>query len=128
MFINTINYVIVMNTNAQDDGVFARLNYGAAPSKVLDFFIENKNDMYSQTEVAEDTNLSNKTAFLAIKHLEKRGLIKLERKIGSANMYRLNLGSAAAKALVKAAFEISSIEANELIKEQEQSERKLLTV
>lgn len=108
-----------MNQPSADLGVFGRLNYGAAPSKVLDFFIENRSDIYTQTQVAEDTRLSNKTAFAAIKHLEKRGLVKLDRRIGSANMYKLNLESEAAKSLIKAAIEIGSIEIDQELMNQE---------
>lgn len=93
-----------------DMGVFSRLNYGAAPSKVLDFFIENKDDTYTQSEISEDTKLSNKTVSLAIKHLEQRGLVKTARKVGQARLLKFNSDSDAAKLLMKAALAIAKFE------------------
>ena len=106
-----------MNTTFNTDpysepnrGVFARLNYGAAPSKVLDFFIENKDDTYTQSEISEDTKLSNKTVSLAIKHLEQRGLVKIARKVGQARLLKFNSDSEAATLLMEAAFALAKIE------------------
>ena len=100
-------------------GVFGRLFSGVAIAKVLDFFIETQ-DIYSQTEVAKHTSLSNKTAFTAINKLKEIEILKLVKRIGQAKIYKLNLEeSKAAQLLEKAAIEIATVENERIIKEQE---------
>jgi len=105
-----------------DMGVFSRLNYGAAPSRVLDFFIKNKDYTYTQSEISEDTKLSNKTVSLAIKHLEERGLIKTDRKVGQARLLKLNTESQATRLLIQAAFELAKFENHKKIVENKREE------
>jgi DNA-binding MarR family transcriptional regulator len=107
-----------MSVEKEELGVYGRLYLGVAPAKILDFFIEYQ-DIYSQSEIARHTSLSNKTAFTAIKKLEKLRLLKLGRKIGQAKMYKLNLEeSKAAQLLTDASLEIARVENEEIIKEQ----------
>ncbi len=108
-----------MASEKDDLGVYGRLFSGVAMAKVLDFFIESQEDVYSQTEVAQHTSLSNKTAFTAVNKLKDIEILKLVRKVGQAKMYKLNLEeSKAAQLLEKAAIEIASIENERIVKEQ----------
>ncbi len=109
-----------MNSSTGEDlGVFGRLFSGIAPAKILDFFIDHEGLTYSQSEVADGAALSNKTAFSTIKKLAELELLKLDRQIGQAKMYKLNLeGSKAAQLLSNTSLEIARIENNKIIKEQ----------
>jgi hypothetical protein len=102
-------------------GVYGRLFSGVAIAKVLDFFIETQ-DVYSQTEVARHTFLSNKTASVAINKLKDIEVLKLARKVGQAKMYKLNLEeSKAAQLLEKAAIEIATVENESIVKHHSHS-------
>lgn len=59
---------------------------GKSTIKILNFFVNNQQQDYSETYVAKKSNLSLKTAYREIPELEKRGIIIQTRNIGKAKM------------------------------------------
>lgn len=70
-----------------------------ATSKILDFFLIYKELDHSESQIAQFSNVSFKTAVKDIKRLEELGIIKMTRKVGNAKLYTINKESEVAKQL-----------------------------
>lgn len=62
---------------------------GKSIIKILNFFVNNQQQDYSETHVAKESNLSLKTAYREIPELEKRGIIIQTRNVGKAKCISL---------------------------------------
>jgi DNA-binding Lrp family transcriptional regulator len=56
----------------------------------LDFIILNRELDYSQSEISRKTNLSSRIVARELETLLDEGVIKITRKLGKTNMYKLN--------------------------------------
>lgn len=83
-------------------------------TRVLDFFIENKNNDYTKTEIAELAGISRPTVYKVLKKFKKRKMIRLSRKIGNAQLYALNQDNPVVKALLELGTKLARIYAQNL--------------
>lgn len=70
-----------------------------ATAKILDFFLIYKELDHSESQIAQFSNVSFKTAVKDIKRLEELGIIKMTRKVGNAKLYTINKESKVTKQL-----------------------------
>ncbi len=79
-----------------------RLVFGDAPIvKVLDFLIGNQEFDYSLTDIAKGAEIAWSTLHECWPELERIGVIKKTRRIGRAELYKLNLENPLVKKLVE---------------------------
>jgi len=76
--------------------------------RVLDFFLMYPSFDYSKSQVAREVGISRITMEKILKRLVKNGAIVKTREIGNAELFKLNVGNAKVKALMKFDFELSS--------------------
>ncbi len=86
---------VVDKTPATLEWLFTR----NATAKLLDFFLIYKELDHSESQIAQFSNVSFKTAVKDIKRLEELGIIKMTRKVGNAKLYTINKDSEVAKQL-----------------------------
>lgn len=95
-----------------------RLVFGNSPvAKVLDFFIDNQEFDYSLTDIANGAGIAWSTLHEFWPDFVRVGLVVKTRKIGRAELYKLNV----ANPLVKKLIEIDMIVSKQLVKEQVQN-------
>lgn len=93
--------------------VFVETFGDSPPVKVLDFFLTYQSFDYSKTQVAKETGISRMTIEKIWERLIKNKFIIPTRKIGRAEMYRLNKSNPRIKTLIELDFKISSAVAHE---------------
>jgi len=77
------------------EGVLARIFATGATAKVLDFFLDHKEYDYPIAEVVSGTGLSFRTVVKEMQKLEALSFVLVRRRVGNANMYKLNADSEA---------------------------------
>jgi predicted AAA+ superfamily ATPase len=90
-------------------GLLSNIFSSKAVAQILDFFLDHKEFDYSANEIAKKTGLSFRTIFREIPDLEANQLIFNTRRIGKANMYKLNTDLNAVLLLEKFALEMSQV-------------------
>lgn len=83
--------------------------------KVLDFFLTFRGFDYSKTQVARETGVSRVTIEKIWKDLIKEKMIVKTRKIGRAEMYKLNEENPKVKILTELGLKLASAYAEEEI-------------
>mgnify|MGYP001568764399 CR=1 FL=1 len=79
-----------------------RLVFGNSPIvKVIDFFLENREFDYSLTDIAKNSDIGWSTLHLFWKDLITMEVVIKTRRIGRAELYKLNLNSALVKRLLE---------------------------
>lgn len=94
-------------------GVFGSLFTNNATARILDYFISHRFHSYSADEVAKDLGLSKEIVLEAIDQLEKREIVRQEKRIeNTANetAYTLFVESMTANVIIRAAIEINNAE------------------
>jgi DNA-binding IclR family transcriptional regulator len=92
-----------------------RMVFGNTPIvKVIDFFLDNREFDYSLTDIAKNSDIGWSTLHLFWKDLVKLGIVVKTRRIGRAELYKLNLKSL----LVQKLIELDKSISNKLINEQ----------
>lgn len=84
--------------------------------KVIDFFIDNQEFDYSLTDIANNAGIAWSTLHEFWPDFVKVGLVVRTRKIGRAELYKLNV----ANPLVKKLIEIDMLASKQLVEEQAQ--------
>ena len=107
-----------MEVKALESGPLERLFNGSALAQILDFLTTFREWDYSKSDIAKNSGVSFRTALSLLEKLEALGLIKQTRRVGRAQMYRLDLENEAAKALVALTHELAMIEAKQMVKEE----------
>lgn len=98
------------------------LVFGSSPAvKVLDFFIDNQEFDYSLTDIARGAEVGWTTLHQFWFKLVKLGVVRKTRKIGRAELYKLNTESP----LVKKLLEVDLIVSKQLI-HKELSKQKMV--
>ncbi|MEM2943072.1 MAG: hypothetical protein QXT81_06585 [Candidatus Bathyarchaeia archaeon] len=69
--------------------------------RILDFLIDNRPFDYSRNEIMEGSGVSRNTFYKLWPTIERAGLIKKTRKIGRAELYKLNEDNTVVKELLK---------------------------
>ncbi|MBS3133562.1 hypothetical protein J4470_05590 [Candidatus Woesearchaeota archaeon] len=78
-----------------------RLVFGDSPIiKVIDFFLENREFDYSLTDIAKNADIGWSTLHGFWKDIVKLGVVTKTRKIGRAELYKLNMDSLLVKQLI----------------------------
>ena len=103
----------VVETGNNQFGTLSSIFSSRAVAQILDFFLDHKEFDYSANEIAKKTGLSFRTVFREVPDLEGRQLIFNTRKIGKANMYKLNTDLGAVGFLEKFTLEMSQVVAEE---------------
>lgn len=98
-----------------------RLVFGGTPVvKVLDFFLENREFDYSLTDIAKNSDIGWSTLHKFWNDLVRLEVVTPTRRIGRAELYRLNLNSPVVKKLIEIDNDISK----KLIKQELISQKK----
>ena len=85
-----------------------RLVFGDSPIvKVIDFFLDNREFDYSKTKIARNSDIGWSTLHGFWKDLVKLGIVTKTRRIGRAELYKLNLSSPVVKKLIDLDKDIS---------------------
>jgi len=88
--------------------------FGDAPHvRVLDFFLTFPAYDYAKKQVADETGVARLTVEKIWKHLVEEGFIVKTRRIGRAEMYRLNAANPRVKAVLEMDFKLSQAFAEE---------------
>ena len=102
--------VSTKNTSRVTNDVLANIFSSRAVAQILDFFLDYKEFDYPVAEIAIKTGLSFRTVFREIPNLERNHLIYKYRKVGKANMYKLNTDFEAVVLLERFALEMSQLQ------------------
>lgn len=98
-----------------------RLVFGDAPVvKVIDFFLDNREFDYSLTDIAKNSDIGWSTLHTFWNDMVKLGIVTKTRRIGRAELYKLNAGSPVVKKLMEIDAEISKKMISEELKRQKQ--------
>ena len=93
--------------------------FGETPIvKVLDFLIENREFDYSLTEIARNSNVSWTKLHQFWNDLIKKNIVAKTRRIGRAEMYKLNTKSLLVKKLIDADIQFSKALARKEVESQ----------
>ena len=85
-----------------------RMIFGGSPIvKVIDFFLDNQEFEYSLTDIAKNADIGWSTLHLFWDELVKLGIVTKTRRIGRAELYKLNLQSQLVKKLIELDMSIS---------------------
>ena len=85
-----------------------RLVFGDSPIvKVMDFFLDNSEFDYSMTNIAKNSDIGWSTLHGFWKDLVKLGIVTKTRRIGRAELYKLNSNSPVVKKLIELDRDIS---------------------
>jgi len=96
-----------------------RLVFGDSPIvKVIDFFLDNREFDYSLTDIAKNSDIGWSTLHGFWKNIVKLGIVVKTRKIGRAELYKLNPSSPLVKKLIDLDVDISKKLMNEEINKQ----------
>jgi DNA-binding Lrp family transcriptional regulator len=101
--------VPIESNNDSSNGILAMVFSSRAVAQILDFFLDHKEFDYPISEIAEKTGFSFRTVFREIPNLERNQLIFRYRKVGKANMYKLNTDFEAVILLERFALEMSQL-------------------
>lgn len=96
-----------MNIIMEEKSSF-RIVFGDAPIvKVIDFFLDNREFDYSLTDIARNADIGWSTLHLFWSKLVGLGIVEKTRRIGRAELYRLNMKSPLVRKLVDLDLSIS---------------------
>jgi len=97
-----------------------RMVFGNSPIvKVIDFFLDNREFDYSLTDIAKNADIGWSTLHQFWANLVKLGIVTKTRRIGRAELYKLNLNSPLVKKLIDLDTSISKkLVMEELTKQQ----------
>ncbi len=85
-----------------------RMVFGDSPIvKVIDFFLDNREFDYSLTDIAKNSEIGWSTIHQFWTDLVKLGIVTKTRRIGRAELYKLNMTSPLVKKLIDLDMSIS---------------------
>ena len=91
-----------------EDKTSFRMIFGDSPVvKVIDFFLDNREFDYSLTDIAKNSDIGWSTIHQFWTDLVKLGIVIKTRRIGRAELYKLNLTSQLVKKLIDLDISIS---------------------
>jgi predicted transcriptional regulator len=106
--------------NNMEEKTSFRLVFGDSPLiKVLDFFLDNQEFDYSLTDIAKEADVGWSTLHQFWDNILKLGLVKKTRRIGRAELYKLNTENP----IVKKLIEIDNTVSETLIKKEQEKQR-----
>ncbi|MBS7611239.1 winged helix-turn-helix transcriptional regulator [Candidatus Bathyarchaeota archaeon] len=75
--------------------------------RIIDFFLDNPLFDFTKKEVIEALGMSKQTFYKYFKDLEKYGIVTVSRRIGKANLYKINLENPMVKMLKEYEIQLS---------------------
>lgn len=85
----------------KENFVFDRVAKGNPTMRIMDFLIQNKENDFTITEIAEGSDVGRTTIWNGLlEYLLNEGLIIKTRTVGNAKMYRLNIKDEKVRALI----------------------------
>lgn len=74
---------------------------GKSPkTKILDFLIENRRESWSLTEISDNSSVSYSMVKSILPSLLEEDIVEITKKIGKANLYRINSDNKIASLLI----------------------------
>jgi len=116
-----------LQDKALEQGPLERLFNGSALAQILDFLTTFREWDYSKSDIAKHSGVSFRTALSLLEKLEALDLIRQTRRVGRAQMYKLNLDQEAVKALVALTHELAMIGAKQMVGEEAKAEVPLIS-
>jgi len=102
-----INKLIISYVAMEEKSSF-RVVFGDSPIvKVIDFFLDNREFDYSLTDIAKNADIGWSTLHQFWGNIVKLGIVVKTRRIGRAELYKLNLNSQLVKKLIDLDMNIS---------------------
>jgi hypothetical protein len=101
---------------------FQKLFRGSAVARILDFLTLYKDFDYSKKEISKYSGVAWKTLYRIWPILEQYDLIVKTRRIGRAEMHKLNTENPVNRALMELAFQISKYDAEIILKKERVSD------
>ena len=102
-----------------------RMVFGDSPIvKVIDFFLDNREFDYSLTDIAKNSDIGWTTLHQFWNDIVKLGIVSKTRKIGRAELYKLNMNSTLVKKLIDLDTDISK----KLMKEEINKQKLKVTI
>ncbi len=101
--LNTEKYInkLILMYNTMEEKTSFRMVFGNSPIvKVIDFFLDNREFDYSLTDIAKNADIGWSTLHLFWTNLVNLGIVKKTRRIGRAELYKLDLTSPLVKKLI----------------------------
>lgn len=96
-----------MNNTMEEKSSF-RMVFGDAPIvKVIDFFLDNREFDYSLTDIAKNADIGWSTLHQFWADLVALGIVTRTRRIGRAELYKLNIASPLVQKLIDLDVSIS---------------------
>jgi len=86
----------------------------SATARILDFLSTSREWDYNKTDIAQNSNISQKHVTKALNKLEKLELVKKTRTIGRSEMYQYNMQNKAAELLERFSLELAGQEAQKI--------------
>lgn len=80
--------------------------FGSSTAKILDHLIENKESDFSMTEIARESGISYRTIQREFPKLIELDFVRMTRKIGRAELYKINLENEVLRQLASSLFEL----------------------
>ncbi len=107
----------------ENQSIMEWLISGKSSIRLLNFFINFQEFDYSETDIAENANVSLKTVYREIPKLQEMGIINFVRNVGRAKMYTLNKESVLSKLLIRLFFEAAKkkIELDNIVSQSKQN-------
>ncbi len=85
-----------------------RVIFGDSPIvKVVDFFLDNREFDYSMTDIAKNSDVGWSTLHQFWSSIVKLGVVTKTRRIGRAELYKLNANSPIVKKLIELDMDVS---------------------
>ncbi|MBW2989219.1 hypothetical protein KY358_02765 [Candidatus Woesearchaeota archaeon] len=92
-----------------------RLVFGESPIvKVIDFFLDNREFDYSLTDIAKNADIGWSTLHQFWSKIVMLGIVEKTRRIGRAELYKLNMNSP----LVRKLLELDTVISKKLVQEE----------
>jgi len=93
---------------AENESVFIQL-FGSTPQlRIIDFFLDNPRFDFTREEMMEALGLAKRTLARHLPALRESGIIEVSRRIGRAELYRLNSNSSLVIRLLELEKEITT--------------------
>jgi hypothetical protein len=112
-----------METEEENQSIFVECFGGSPYVKVLDFLIQGQEFDYSMTEIARGARVGWSAFTEVWKKLIEKEVVTKTRTIGNAKMFKFNKKNPIVLKLIKLDWEITKIETNKLLAEQESSRK-----
>lgn len=90
----------------------------SAVAKILDFLTLYREFDYPKTEISRNSEVAWKTLYRVWPILKKYELVKPTRRIGRAEMFKLNTDNPIARAIGALAYEIAKFDVDKIVKEE----------